>query len=45
MTHEQKEKKLYDDCMADPNVTESMIKGKKEDQCKDNTWYAWLVGI
>lgn len=45
MTMEQKEKKLYDDCMADPKVEGSWLKGTKEEQCTDSSWYAWFMNI
>lgn len=45
MTTEQKKKKLFDDCMADPEVTGSYFKGTKEEQCKDESWYAWFMGL
>lgn len=43
MTHDQKVKKLYDDCMSDPNVEGT--ETEKHDQCTDNSWYAWFAGI
>jgi hypothetical protein len=43
MTHDQKVQKLFNDCMADPNVTGT--EQEKKDQCTDNSWYDWFVGI